>query len=208
MIALFFEVTPAAGQEARYLDMAASLRPALEANGGVLYLDRYRSLARSETLLSHQIWVDEASLTRWRANAPHHAAQTAGRRGIFQDYRLRVGVVVAEVGEGRHIATFEPGVTYNAPSVAAERYMVVVRCETQALSPAGGETWRSVYADGRFAWVGSVANRAAGMELLESVRGEACVSAAQLCLVSRDYGMFDRREAPQYFPPIGPNDKT
>jgi heme-degrading monooxygenase HmoA len=201
MIALFFEVTPRAGQQDRYLEIAASLKPALEASGGVAFLDRFRSLTRPATMLSHQLWVDEASLARWRANGPHYGAQTSGRREVFEDYRLRVGNVVAGVIEPGKISEIHQGVTYNDPARQAERWMVVARSTGKPFEAAsGGEAWRSVYDETKFARVADAANRAAGLTILQSAAEDPCVSAAQLVLVSRDYGMFDRREAPQYFP--------
>ncbi len=199
MIALFFEVTPKPGQESKYLEIAAALRPDLEASGGVVFLDRFRSLSRPGTMLSHQIWRDEASLARWRAHGRHHGAQTAGRDAVFEDYRLRVGPVVAHIDQGRIIETV-PGITYNDPEHQAERWVVVVRSSGEVFPSDEGEGWQSVYADTRFAWVASVPESKDGLAVLSLAAKEPCVSAAQLCLVSRDYGMFDRREAPQYFP--------
>lgn len=204
MIALFFEVTPKIGEENRYLDIAARLKPALEANGGLLFLDRYKSHARPRTLLSHQIWADEASLVRWRTNGPHHAAQSAGRARVFDDYRLRVGPVIAEGGEGGGVVPQIEGLAYNDPLITPERFVIVVRSHTRPLPVgAAGEVFESVYRDKEFAWVGTVADRAEGYEALRRVAAEEGVSAAQLCLVSRDYGLNDRREAPQYFPAAG-----
>lgn len=207
MIALFFEVTPNAGQENRYLEVAAALRPALEASGGVEFLDRFRSLSRPRVMLSHQLWRDEASLARWRANGQHHGAQTAGRTAVFEDYRLRVGSVIASLGGDRDIVERAAAAAYNDPAHQAERFLVVARAcgrpATIGEASGDGETWRSVYTADAFAWVGEASDRPAGMRLLQRVAAEACVSAAQLVLVSRDYGMFDRREAPQYFPAKG-----
>lgn len=204
MIALFFEVTPNAGQESRYLEVAAALRPALEASGGVDFLDRFRSLLRPRVMLSHQLWRDEASLARWRANGQHHGAQSAGRSAVFEDYRLRVGNVIAALGRDRDIVERAPGAAYNDPAHQAERFLVVARSAGRPLTiddaSGDGEAWRSVYAADAFAWIGEAADRPAGMRLLQRAAADACVSAAQLVLVSRDYGMFDRREAPQYFP--------
>ena len=209
MIALFFEVTPRPGHDDRYLEIAASLKPELEKNGGVDFLDRFRSLTRPRVLLSHQIWRDEASLARWRANGRHYGAQTAGRTAVFEDYRLRIGVVVAERVEHGEINETAPGIAYNAPSRAKpDRYMVVVRSAGTPFAGNGGESWRSVYHDTSFAWVAAMPDRAAGLELVRRAGADACVSAAQLCLVSRDYGMFDRSEAPQYFPEAGPRDQV
>ncbi len=204
MIALFFEVTPNPGQDDRYLEIAASLKPEVDQSGGVLFLDRFRSLARPRVMLSHQIWADEASLARWRANGRHYGAQTAGRSAVFEDYRLRIGAVIAEVAGGG-IMRHDPGISYNDPARTADRLMVVIRSDGTALAPAGGELYRSVYKETAYAWVGDATNRSAGLATLDTVRGDPCVSAAQLCLVSRDYGLFDRREAPQYFPPRQPS---
>ena len=203
MIALFFEVTPKAGEETSYLDMAASLKPALEANGGLLFLDRYKSHTRPRTLLSHQIWVDEAALVRWRANGTHHRAQSVGRSAVLEDYRLRVGPVIAESGEGRGVAPQLEGLAYNDPLITPERFVIVVRSHTRPVSVNDtGETFESVYRTAEFAWVGSVADRPEGYDALRRAAAEANVSAAQLCLVSRDYGLHDRREAPQHFPVV------
>ena len=121
MIALFFEVTPKPGQDDRYLEIAAGLKPELERSGGVDFLDRFRSLTRPRTLLSHQLWRDEASLAHWRANGRHYGAQTAGRTAVFEDYRLRVGAVVAAKGAGASIAEFAPGIAYNDPAAKRDR---------------------------------------------------------------------------------------
>ena len=213
MIALFFEVTPRPGQDDRYLEIAAGLKPALETNGGIVFLDRFRSLSRPRTLLSHQIWQDEASLARWRANGRHYGAQTAGRTAVFEDYRLRIGVVVAARREPGHATETAPGIAYNDPAAKPERFVVVVRSTGIAFASgdgksssdegSSGETWRSVYNDASFAWVAAVPDRAAGLAIIHRASADPCVSAAQLCLVSRDYGMFDRHEAPQYFPEAG-----
>ena len=213
MIALFFEVTPRPGQDDRYLEIAAGLKPELEKSGGVLFLDRFRSLTRPRTLLSHQIWQDEASLARWRANGRHHGAQTAGRAAVFEDYRLRIGAVVAARTGADQVDEFAPGIAYNEPAAKPERFMVVVRSAGAAFAGSAtlngetwdgetwdGETWRSVYTETNHAWVAAVPDRAAGLALVRRAAAEPCVSAAQLCLISRDYGMFERREAPQYFP--------
>lgn len=201
MIALFFEVKPHVGLEDRYLEIAASLKPALEASGGVVYLDRFRSLARDRVMLSHQIWQDEASLARWRANGRHYGAQSAGRTDVFEDYRLQVGAVVAELGQDdRRLIEVPDGQPYNDPGRQPERYLVVARHDQPPPRDGAGESWQSVYDQIRFARVVPVASRDAGLELLDTMSTESGVVATQLCLISRDYGMFDRGEAPQYFP--------
>ncbi len=200
MIALFFEVTPKPGQDDRYLEIAASLKPELEKSGGVVFLDRFRSLIRPRVLLSHQLWRDEASLAHWRANGRHYGAQTAGRTAVFEDYRLRIGAVVAVKAEDTSIAECAAGIAYNDPAAKPERFMVVVRSTNKPFPVANGEIWRSVYTEASYASVAAVPDRQTGLALVQQAAADTCVSAAHLCLLSRDYGMFDRREAPQYFP--------
>ena len=199
MIALFFEVTPKPGQDDRYLEIAAGLKPELDRSGGVKFIDRFRSLARPRVLLSHQLWQDEASLAHWRANGRHYGAQTAGRTSVFEDYRLRIGAVVAAKTETTSVAEYTAGIAYNDAAARSERFIVVVRSMEKPFTLADSETWRSVYSDASYASVAAVADRQAGLAVVQRAATDACVSAAHLCLVSRDYGMFDRREAPQYF---------
>ena len=62
MQALMFEVKPKEGHEQHYFDRAAALRPRLERNDGILFIDRYRSLSRAGVILSHSHWRDEPSI--------------------------------------------------------------------------------------------------------------------------------------------------
>lgn len=98
MIAVIFEVTPAPGQRASYLDHAAKLRPLLEHHHGFLSVERFASLTDPEKLLSLSFFADEASVAAWRGLHAHRATQSAGRAGIFRDYRLRVAKVSRDYG--------------------------------------------------------------------------------------------------------------
>jgi len=83
MISQFFEVKIKEGLISRYMDLAASLKPALTAMGGCLFIDRYKSLTRENLLLSYQIWQDEGAMTAWRVHSGHHKVQETGREGFF-----------------------------------------------------------------------------------------------------------------------------
>lgn len=98
MIAVIFEVEPAAGQREAYLDIAASLRPELERIDGFISIERFESLVQPGKLLSLSFWRDEEAVAAWRALASHRGAQARGRSGIFADYRLRVAAVVRDYG--------------------------------------------------------------------------------------------------------------
>lgn len=98
MIAVIFEVEPALGQRQAYLDLAARLKPTLEATDGFISVERFESLAASGKILSLSFWRDEAAVAAWRGVGEHRQAQSAGRGGIFADYRLRVASVVRDYG--------------------------------------------------------------------------------------------------------------
>jgi heme-degrading monooxygenase HmoA len=65
---------------------------------GFISVERFQSLTDPDKLLSLSFWRDEAAVTAWRQYAAHRAAQSAGRAGIFRDYRLRVAAVARDYG--------------------------------------------------------------------------------------------------------------
>lgn len=98
MIAVIFEVTPAAGQKEAYLDIAARLKPMLEQVDGFISVERFQSITDPTKMLSLSFFRDEEALANWRALSEHRAAQKAGRDGIFEGYRLRIGSVLRDYG--------------------------------------------------------------------------------------------------------------
>ncbi|MCR9126363.1 MAG: antibiotic biosynthesis monooxygenase [Rhodobacteraceae bacterium] len=98
MIAVIFEVIPAEGQKAAYLDIAAAMRPMVENMEGFISVERFQSLTDPDKLLSVSFFEDEAALDRWRTLAAHRGAQAQGRAGIFAGYRLRVAHVMRDYG--------------------------------------------------------------------------------------------------------------
>ena len=202
MLALFFEVLPRPGQETTYLDLAAKLRPALDASGGLTFLDRSRSATRPEWMLSHQFWVDEASMARWRANGSHHRVQTCGRADVLADYRLRVAPVIAQVTAGAQVSgTLDPASPYYAPGTKPDRFVVSI-VSHGVIAASGGETFASVYDTNLTVQIVPVMTADEGMAVLAEAASHAGLRHARLCSISRDYGMFDRDEAPQYFEPV------
>ena len=197
MLLLLFEVTPRDGHVDEYLQIAASLRPALDALGGCLFIDRYRSLARPRTLLSYQVWRDEASMTRWRIDHEHHKAQTLGRARVFDDYRLRVAVVVAIEARGEPPWRTPHGAHWNDPAVRAPRSLAIAESGS-ATVPGAIESFESIYRPGEFAHV-LASTPGAPAPSLDALPGAHRLRMAE---IERDYGMHDRTEAPQYFAPI------
>lgn len=98
MIAVIFEVWPAAGEREHYLDIAAELRPLLGEIDGFISVERFESIYEPGKMLSLSFWRDEDAVAAWRALDPHRAAQLLGREGVFRDYRLRVAHVLRDYG--------------------------------------------------------------------------------------------------------------
>lgn len=98
MIAVIFEAWPGEREQGRYLDLAAALRSQLDAIDGFISVERFESLAEPGKLLSLSFWRDEAAVMAWRNTEAHRAAQSAGRGGVFRDYRLRIAGVVRDYG--------------------------------------------------------------------------------------------------------------
>jgi heme-degrading monooxygenase HmoA len=98
MIAVIFEVEPADGRRDTYLDIAARLKPELEAIDGFISVERFESLTTPGKMLSLSFFRDEQAVAAWRNTEDHRRAQTAGRGGVFADYRLRVAQVLRDYG--------------------------------------------------------------------------------------------------------------
>ena len=203
MLALFFEVRPKPDRVQEYLDTAAKLKPELDAAGGCLVIERFRSLEREGMLLSFQIWRDEAAMTGWRTNEIHHKVQTLGRTQIFLDYRLRVAQVLREEEPGKPAWNAQRMNAYNDPAFKSPRYLMAVQSTSAdfVASEAGHiESYESIYREGQYLHVAEIASLRAGLEVSENCRVGAPAYNYRVCEIERDYGMFERAEAAQYYP--------
>lgn len=205
MIALFFEVQTRPGHRDQYLDLAASLRPALDANGGCLFIDRFSSLTRENLLLSYQIWQDEGAMTAWRVHGYHHEVQTKGREKVFSDYRIRIAQVIHEERPEKPVWQPERRTPYNDPARRPSTFVLVAESKHAEL-PVQTEwpcdSFKSVYRDGTFAHLIDVPDQQSGVELGRHLLNDSTTEYFRVVEVMRDYGMFDRTEAPQYYPPV------
>lgn len=197
MHTLFFEVTPKPGHMDNYFQRAAALKPRVEANGGLLFLDRYMSLLRSGTVLSYQYWQDEASLARWREDDKHYRAQRAGRDVHFSDYRLRIAEVVHSFDPNSGGNGLVEGAAVPASGPSEARFVASVESVGEPF-PCG-EQFKSVNRADTYVSVLHVANDAEGREIVRDTSAVEGVTGAHLSRIVRDYGMHDRREAPQSF---------
>jgi heme-degrading monooxygenase HmoA len=98
MIAVIFEVLPAAGRKKDYFEHAARLKGELERLDGFISVERFQSLTDPDKLLSLSFWRDDEAVARWRCHEGHRIAQAAGRKDVFRDYRLLVTFIVRDYG--------------------------------------------------------------------------------------------------------------
>jgi heme-degrading monooxygenase HmoA len=220
MFSVIFEVLPKTEQWDTYLGNAKMLRPELERVDGFIDNIRYRSLTREGWILSLSGWRDEKSVVRWRTRMRHHEAQEKGRSEILLDYHLRVGQLTQDtrLPEGyalheQRLDETEVGAGTTVTLIDAKRPPEWVK----EIRPEDVARWLGLApnASGLVAWdVFNAVLTPGDIILLMSWHDTAAAEAfegrvslqdgARLrrVRVVRDYGMFDRREAPQYYPDI------
>ena len=217
MFAVIFEVNPRPDQWDTYLGYARSLRPELERIDGFIDNERFSSLRREGWLLSLSIWRDEEAVIRWRTAARHHEIQEKGRSEVFRDYHLRVGEVIhdSQLPTGQQLREERLGETRAAAKVVAlsdgmlpdlppqpDAASVASRLGVPDLAGQHGlfawDAFASIYRPGKFILLTSWRDAAAA----GSPRRNSDEIRHRRLRIIRDYGMFDRAEAPQYFPPV------
>lgn len=208
MFVVLFEVEPHSELWDEYLSVAKLLRPELEAIDGFIDNTRFVSTRSPGRLLSLSTWRDEKSLIRWRTQARHHdEGQQRGRFEIFADYRLRVAEVTddthppagvglrqdrydeTEIGAAKAATVIEPIDAHGAdavPALDAVDGLADVERYDGVLEPHGPLLLAS--------WT-SLAAAHVGIPPVPTVR-------IRHARVIREYGLRERREAPQYFPDV------
>lgn len=180
---LMFDVKPAPGRMQQYLDTAAALRPELDKLGGCLLLDRFKDLDDAQWILSFQFWRDEAAITAWRNHRVHHAAQEAGRREVFADYRIRIGEVLESP---------------EADAPREGRYVVIARArEPNLRAEPGLKRFASIYRPGEYLHALAATNLAHARETAQALRILPAAIEVRIGQVERDYSLRERAEAPQ-----------
>ena len=203
MLALFFEVCPRSdGGWDRYLAIAAGLRAFLAEQKGMLFIDRYRSLSRPGTILSHSLWRDEAALA---AGGPMACITTRNQRDGRRS--LTTTACASRMWPTR---SHQVRMIYRLRCAAPTVIRLLVSCASwsshrdAANSPAEcaspSDAFESLNRDGERLWLFNAADGAEALALACDLRTGGLT--ARVCEVERDYGMFDRTEAPQYHPPV------
>ena len=214
MFVVIFEVQPKPEAWDAYLAHAGALKPELERIEGFLDNERFASRGRPGWLVSLSTWRDEKALVRWRTQGHHHAVQADGRARVFRDYRLRVGEVVADshppaglpvdgrrrdvtaAGEAKAALLVEgPHGAFDAAQNASPA------ADGAAAAPIAWDRFDSIPTAGKGLRLSFWPDPAAALAHAPGTP-EGCRS--RVVRIVRDYGMFERAEAPQYHPPISP----
>ena len=212
MFAVIFEVQPRKEKFDAYLALAKFLKPRLEAIDGFIDVDRLASERTQGRVLSLSIWRDEKAVIRWRTQAEHHGAQEKGRFEVFEDYRLRVGEITADSAPGIVLAQqrFDETQTGDAKAVtitvvAPHDDAVATDLATQlglradAAGLVDHEAWESIYTPGKLLLLASWRDADAANAWIPLQPDSAPLLRHRHVRIIRDYGMFERREAPQYY---------
>jgi heme-degrading monooxygenase HmoA len=220
MFSVIFEVHPRPEQWDNYLRNANMLRAELEKLEGFVDNIRYRSLTREGWILSLSSWRDEKAVVRWRTRMRHHEAQKRGRTEIFVDYHLRVGQVTkdtkipegyelheqrldeTEVGEGTTVIL----INGKRPSEwvknrSAQDVAKWLGIPSKAEGLVSWDVFDAVLTPGDVILLMSWCDHLQAESFERTVSPQDSVRLRRVRVV-RDYGMYDRREAPQYFPDV------
>jgi heme-degrading monooxygenase HmoA len=221
MFSVIFEVLPAQGKKDEYLELAKHLKPILGKIDGFVDNERFESKMRPGWLLSHSTWRDEKSVVRWRTEGEHHAVQERGRFEVFRDYHLRVGDVTSdthppkaapikgqrfdetEVGAAK-IVTFTEITPSKGPAfpVQADLLPSHLGIDAGVAAIARHDVYASIYNPGKLALLVSWKDpKAAEAWSPGKIDGIDEIRHRKVRVV-RDYGRFDRREAPQFYPDV------
>ena len=220
MFAVVFEVHPAPGKKDEYLGHAKDLKPSLESIDGFIDNERFESKRHAGWILSLSTWRDEKAVVRWRTQGGHHGIQEQGRNGIFDDYHLRVCEVTAdnkrpegmqlieqrldetEIGEAKALAITELSPAPNVTFADFDLLPSDLGLDIKAEGLAGYDLFKSIYSPGKMLLLTSWKTRDdAERWTPNSFAGVADLRHRRVRNI-RDYGMYERREAAQYYPDV------
>lgn len=224
MFSVMFEVHPKSDQWDAYLGYARLLRPELEKVEGFVDNVRYKSLTRESWFFSLSGWRDEKALVRWRTQAVHHGVQEKGRFEVFEDYHLRVGQVTqdtrlpdghtlqeqrldeTEAGAGTAVTLLDASrapewVSTQTPQAIAAWLGLDAAADLAGQGLLAWDVFDAVLAPGNVLLLLSWRDATAAGRFAQAHRTGEGVRLRQVRVV-RDYGMFDRRESPQYYPEV------
>jgi heme-degrading monooxygenase HmoA len=216
MFAVIFIVQPKKDRFDYYVSLAKSLKPDLERIDGFIDNERFGSKRSAGRVLSLSTWRDEKAVIRWRTLGIHHEVQEKGRFEVFEDYHLRVGEIVAddEIPRGQKLyeLRFDETEIGNAEVVTISELSPTKGEKPASIDlvadlrlPKSGidgvvdhEVFESIYNPGKLLLLVAWRDKAAAEHWKPRTSAEGKLRHRSVRVI-RDYGMSDRREAPQFY---------
>ena len=195
-VGLFFEVVPNSGHLHHYFSYVEKLKPELEKHKGLIWLNRYEAQLDDYSLLSHQLWDSEKSLENWRQNKQHRLAQKAGIKKHFKDYRIRIGQRLACWQANSVTETnFELTSKSDALLVSIQSRTVISNTAFNKHAVLDG-AYNGLSASDQFITL-VTPNDLPSVKPLTSLISTDSIDKIELFLISRDYSMTNRIQAPR-----------
>jgi heme-degrading monooxygenase HmoA len=195
-IGLFFEVAPNPGHLNHYFSYVEKLKPELEKHDGLIWLNRYRAQLDDYSLLSHQLWDSEESLENWRQNKQHRLAQKAGIKKHFKDYRIRIGQRLAcWQADLVTDANFDSTSKSDALLVSIQSRAVISNTAFNKYASLDG-AYHGLSASDQFITLVTPNDLSSVLALTSSI-SPGSIDKIELFLISRDYSMTNRIQAPR-----------
>jgi heme-degrading monooxygenase HmoA len=220
MFIVIFEVQPKSERFNDYLDLAKQLKPKLEAIDGFIDNERFKSKRDERRVLSLSTWRDEKAVVRWRTHGEHHGVQEKGRFEVFEDYHLRVGEITADTAPPKGLAVTQS--RYDETTVGQAKAATITELTPVEHATLGAhvdqlpahlglsgkeglvelEVFESIYNPGKMALLASWSNAEAASAWSPAKPDSVASLRHRKVRIIRDYGMFERSEAPQYYPDV------
>ena len=195
-VGLFFEVVPNLGHSNHYFSYVEKLKPELEKHKGLIWLNRYEAKFDDYSLLSHQLWDSEKSLENWRQNKQHRLAQKAGIKKHFKDYRIRIGQRLAcWQADLVTDANFDSISKSDALLVSIQSRAVISNTAFNKYASLDG-AYHGLSASDQFITLVTPNDLSSVLALASSI-SPGSIDKIELFLISRDYSMTNRIQAPR-----------
>ena len=172
-------------------------------------------MRRPGWILSSSTWRDEKSMVRWRAAGVHHIAQKQGRAEILEDYHLRIGDVIADTDAPGGAPVREQ--RFDETEVGA-KFATVTELTPENnfrsgwLDAGAGlgldvsqeglvdyDVCASISNPGKLALIVLWKDVKSSRSWMPQKQHDSQMLRQRGVRIVRDYGMFDRREAPLFF---------
>lgn len=180
-----------------------TLLPELQKVSGFIEETGFGSPHTPSKSVTISLWEDEAAVRRWRNESTHLRIQQKASTGVFESYRIRLGPALASdqdynmalSGAGQCVVLYqrekhEGFLNDDITSLVGDSPALEVK---EALLDC------SVYQASQALWVSSWHSEAAACRFEKLIR-RTPGDAIQRFRVLRDYGKFDRKDAPHEKP--------